>query len=469
MRETYLKIYVGGLLASGIALAASWVYWYGLAIDLRLVVGAVVLASLVLVGEILPIYVSEKTIFGTWDIGLVLAVVALGPTWALLAALPAALYTGRREWLRLVFEVAHAIVIVYLAGMVFSFISAPVLEVGVSAIAPVVYGTLAASLTLMCANKAIMATLLKIKHGRSVVDTWKEDFEPYVFSDVVNMVTAGLGALVLVAYGPAAAVVVAAGSIGSQVLVYRSREQVRQIRELRTKVNSLEEALTSSNTSLGLMMIRDLGRKDGYTHLHAAATAVYAADLGQEMKLDETRVGWLRMTGLLHNIGLFSMPDRVLTETGKINSIERGQLIEHPVLGEKALAEVPEFQEMAGWIRWHHERVDGRGYPDKLRTSWIPLEAKILAVAQSYAAMVLDQPRRTGIKTEEARRELIAGMDTQFDSTLVRAFLRILDTETEGYRKADDHRFVFPSPDAREGSARRAQNSELKIVNTVPK
>jgi len=195
------------------------------------------------------------------------------------------------------------------------------------------------------------------------------------------------------------------------------------------------------------MIVRDLGRRDGYTHRHAAATAVYAADLGREMKLDETCVGRLRMAGLLHNIGMFGLPEDLLLATGKLNSIARHQLDEHPARGEEALAAVSEFEEMASWVRWHHERPDGRGYPDKLRGSWIPPEAKILSVAQAYASMVLDQPQRPGMPPAEAREKLAAGLDTEFDGVVVRAFLRILDTESEGYRMADDHRFVFPRPD----------------------
>jgi HD-GYP domain-containing protein (c-di-GMP phosphodiesterase class II) len=317
---------------------------------------------------------------------------------------------------------------------------------------------------LLAANAVIMSILLKIKYDRSIVETYKEDFEPYIFSDIVNTVTAGLGALALVVYGPLAAVVVVAGSIGSQALVYRSREQMKQIGGLRAKVESLEAALTNSNTALGTMMIEDLGRKDGYTHRHAAATAVYAADMGREMKLDETHVGWLRMAGLLHNIGLFSMPDELLLATGKLNSIAQARLVEHPVRGEEALAAIPEFGEMASWIRWHHERVDGRGYPDKLRDSWIPLEAKILAVVQAYAAMILDKPHRAGMEPEIARRELVSGIGTQFDATLVRTFLRILDTDSEGYRRADDHRFAFPSPGANKETIESTRNIDLKIV-----
>ena len=170
------------------------------------------------------------------------------------------------------------------------------------------------------------------------------------------------------------------------------------------------------------MMIRDLGRRDGYTDRHAAATAVYAADLAREMRLDKVHVEWLRMAGMLHNIGLFSLPEGLLLTTGKLNSIAKSELATHPVLSERALAAVPEFKEIAGWVRWHHERVDGRGYPDKLRGAWIPLEAKILAVAQAYAAMVLDQPRRPGASPQEARKELGDGIDTEFDGLVVRAF-----------------------------------------------
>jgi HD-GYP domain-containing protein (c-di-GMP phosphodiesterase class II) len=325
-------------------------------------------------------------------------------------------------------------------------------------LATIFYGTLVAGVTLLGASEVVNVVLLKIKYDQSFHETWQEITQPYLLSSGVNVMTAGLAMLALKVYGPVAAVVVVAGSIGSQTLVHRSREQVKENHELRARVGSLEEALATSNTTFGTMIIQDLGRTDGYTHRHAAATAVYAADLGREMKLDDTRAEQLRMAGLLHNIGLFGLPEDLLQATGKLNSIARSRLAEHPARGEKALTAIPEFEEMAGWVRWHHERPDGRGYPDKLRGSWIPLEAKILAVAQAYAAMVLDQPRRPGMGSAEAREELSASIDTEFDGVVVRAFLRILDTESEGYRMADDHRFVFPAPEERERT-REAQRA----------
>jgi len=446
-----------------------------MAFDLTLAVGTLVLAGLVLLGDVFPLRVSDKSAIGVWDVGLVLAVVSLGPTWAAIAALPSALYVGRRDWLRTAYEIGHSITIVYLAGIVFSFASATPLLLGSAApAAQVVYGTFATGLTLLAANRLVAAILLKIKYDRGFDETWKEDTQPYVLSDALNVLTAGLGALALVVFGPVAgpvaALVLLGGAIGSQVLVYRSREQVKKNEELRERIDSLEEALATSNNTFGTMIVGELGRKDGHTHRHAAATSVYVADLAREMKLDDVRVERLRMAGLLHNVGLFGLPENLLLMTNKPNSIAQSQIAEHPVRGEQALAAIPEFGEMASWVRWHHERPDGRGYPDKLRGPWIPVEAKMLAVAQAYAAMVLDGPSRPGMSPAEARERLGAGTDTEFDGVVVRAFLRILDTESEGYRMADDHRFVFPVPGERRHTTPDMQvpGREAHIARSLP-
>jgi HD domain len=452
LREAYVRTYIAVLLAFALALAAAYIYWYGFALEMNLVVGTLVLGSLILLGDIFPIRVSNRGTIGVWDVGLLFAIAALGPTWAAIAALPSALFVGGRNGLRTAYELGHSITIVYLAGIVFSLASTPLLLGTTASAAHIVYGTFATGVTLLGANKVVVLILHKIKNDRGFNETWEEDIGPYLLSDFVNVLTAGLGALALVNYGPVTALVLIGGAIGSQVLVYRSREQVNENRELRGRVGSLEEALATSNNTLGTMIIRDLGRRDGYTHRHAAAAAVYAADLAREMKLDDTRAEQLRMAGLLHNIGLFGLPEDLLLATGKLNSVAQSRLAEHPARGEEAIAAVPEFKEMASWVRWHHERPDGRGYPDKLRGPWIPLEARILAVAQAYAAMVLDQPSRPGMSFAGAREKLSAGIDTEFDGVVVRALLRILETESEGYRMADDHRFVFPAPKHRRGA-----------------
>jgi HD-GYP domain-containing protein (c-di-GMP phosphodiesterase class II) len=443
--ETHLKTYVGGLTAFAVTLAVSWTYWYGPTFQPRLVVAAILFACVILAGELFSMPLSKHSTIGVSNIPIIIAVAVMGPTWAALAVLPAALFLGRRDALRAVYEVGHYLIIVYLAGIVFSFVSPPLLLDKTAPLATILYGTLVLGLTQMVASEVIGAALLKIKFNQAFHETWQEVIQPYLLPESLNVLTAGLGVVAFVAYGPGMAVVVVVGSIGSLALMYRSREQVQENGELRARVESLEEALANSNMAFGTMIIRDLGQRDGYTHRHAAATATYAADLAREMKFDDTHVERLRMAGLLHNIGLFGLPDEMLLATGRPNSIARSRLDEHPARGEEALAAIAEFEEMAGWVRWHHERPDGRGYPDKLRGPWIPLEARILSVAQAYAAMILDQPRRPSMTYAQAREKLSAGVDTEFDGVVVRALLRLLDTESEGYRMADDHRFVLPS------------------------
>jgi hypothetical protein len=442
--------YVGATAALALALAASWAYYHGIQAQPSLLVGAVVFAGLIMVADAFPVRVGDRTEVSAAGVVLTASVATLGPLWAAAACVPVALLAGRADPLRTAYEVSRRTTEVFAAGVIFSAVSGPLLTAapaGSTAVPAfsIFYATLAAGAALLGANFLLDSGLLYAKYGQRLGRTWEENVRPYLASDVLNVLTAGLGVLALLLYGPPAAVVLVAGSVASQALVLRSREQSCRLRELEAETLSLRSALSGAGATFGALVVEALGRKDGYTDRHAAATAVYARDLAAEMGLDGERAERLHLAGLLHNVGMISLPEELLLQAGRPNSIAQSRLAEHPVLGERALAAVPGYGEMARWVRWHHERPDGRGYPDKLRGAWIPLEAKILAVAQAYAAMVLDGPRQAGLRPEKAREELVAGMDAAFDGTVVKAFLRILDTEPEGYRRADDHRFVLPN------------------------
>jgi hypothetical protein len=220
------KAFVGALVSVAVVLAASWIYWYGFTFEARFAVGTLVFAIPILMGDLVPLRVSDKSAIGVWDVALVIAVATLGPTWAAIAVLPSALVVGRRDWLRTTYEIGHNVAIVYLAGAVFSLASAPLLSGTAAPAAQVLYGTFATSLALLGTNKAITATLFKIKYGQAFHESWKEIGQPYLLSDTINVLTAGLGVLALAVSGPVAALVAVAGSIGSQARVYRSRDKV---------------------------------------------------------------------------------------------------------------------------------------------------------------------------------------------------------------------------------------------------
>lgn len=455
-----LKAYVAALAALSLALAASWAYSFGLDVGPRHFAGAAVFGALLALAELFPVRVGERSEISALDVGLVGAVVLLGPLWAALAALPCAVVEGDKDPLRTCYASARNAAEVLLAGAAFSLAAPPLISLTAGDAPPTVaavYATLAAAAALLFSNKAIDAGLLKAKYGQPFEETWREVVVPYLPSDALSVLTAGFGVLALLAYGPAAAVVLVAGSIASQALVLHAREQAKRGRELEAENLSLRRSLGGAGTTFGALVVGAMGRKDGLADRKAAAAAAYAADIASELKLGEERAGQLRLAGLLHDVGMAYLPEELLLAGDKPNSVAQKQLAEHPALGEEALAAVPEFGEMARWVRWHHERPDGRGYPDKLRGPWIPLEAKVLAVAQAYAAMVLDGPRRPGVTPREARERLLAGVDTEFDGPVVKAFVRILDTETEGYRSADDHRFVLPGRPGPRGARRIAQ------------
>jgi HD-GYP domain-containing protein (c-di-GMP phosphodiesterase class II) len=134
-------------------------------------------------------------------------------------------------------------------------------------------------------------------------------------------------------------------------------------------------------------------------------------------------------------------------------------LEEHPIRGEHMLAAIPGFEEAARWVRWHHEREDGTGYPDRLRGEWIPLEAKVLAVSELYASLVLDAPHSPAVSAQEARQELVGLSGGKLDQQVVRAFLRVLDTQDDNYASAGDNRFTLPAGIGISGSGSTARGA----------
>jgi len=148
--------------------------------------------------------------------------------------------------------------------------------------------------------------------------------------------------------------------------------------------------------------------------------------MARELGFDEERVERVRLAGLLHDIGKIGVSDSVLSKPGPLDADEWKEMYTHPEIGARLLSR-PEFADLRAWILAHHERPDGLGYPYGLNDPEIPLEARILAVADSYEAMTADRVYRPALGEEAARSELEAGAGKQFDAEVVTAFLSALD------------------------------------------
>jgi two-component system cell cycle response regulator len=167
--------------------------------------------------------------------------------------------------------------------------------------------------------------------------------------------------------------------------------------------------------------IRDTG-----TGQHSHTVGHYSELMARELGFDEDHVERVRLAGVLHDIGKIGISDRVLSKPGPLDAEEWREMYTHPEIGARLLSR-PEFDDLRAWILAHHERPDGLGYPYGLSDPEIPLEARILAVADSYEAMTADRVYRPALGEEAARAELEAGAGTQFDPRVVKAFLSALD------------------------------------------
>jgi diguanylate cyclase (GGDEF)-like protein len=201
------------------------------------------------------------------------------------------------------------------------------------------------------------------------------------------------------------------------------------------------------------------------TAQHSRMVGAYARQIAVALGLAPDRVERIQAAGVLHDLGKLGIADAILHKPGALTPTEWSEIERHPELGARIL-EHAGIEDIAGWVRTHHERVDGRGYPNGLGGADIPLEARILAVAAAYEAMVAGRPYRAAIPAAGAREELVRCAGTQFDAIVVDAFVTALDaTDAELVTTAAElaataaELAARPSADA-DGSALAATTSE---------
>jgi len=175
-----------------------------------------------------------------------------------------------------------------------------------------------------------------------------------------------------------------------------------------------------------MLLAETLDLRDAGTAEHSRTVGAFARETAATLGLSADRVERLHAAGVLHDLGKLGIADAILHKAAPLDEGEWREIQRHPEVGARIL-EHAGLRDIAAWVRAHHERIDGGGYPGGLRAGQIPLEARILAVADAYEAMVADRPYRTGLPPETARAELERCAGSQFDPDVVAAFLRVLD------------------------------------------
>ncbi len=169
--------------------------------------------------------------------------------------------------------------------------------------------------------------------------------------------------------------------------------------------------------------------KDTYTNGHSSRVAKYSKMIAERAGYSETEQTEIYMMGLLHDVGKIGVPDEVINKTARLTDEEYEMIKMHPVIGSKILESIKENPRLSIGARSHHERYDGKGYPDGLAGNAIPEEARIIAVADAYDAMTSRRSYRSVMPQEKARSEIEKGAGTQFDPRFAKIMLGLIDED----------------------------------------
>jgi putative nucleotidyltransferase with HDIG domain len=201
---------------------------------------------------------------------------------------------------------------------------------------------------------------------------------------------------------------------------------------------SVNQRLERANLSFATALVATLDARDRYTAGHSAAVAIYSRDIARRMGLSDAQQQLVHLCGLVHDIGKIGLPAGLLEKPGALTLEERRLMETHSEIGERILAKVDDYAEIAAIVRHHHERFDGNGYPDSLARDEIPLLSRVIAVADAYNAMTSDRPYREAMPSRVARLRL-----AQFDTSVVAAFEAILAGASEEYRLGKSADFML--------------------------
>lgn len=177
-----------------------------------------------------------------------------------------------------------------------------------------------------------------------------------------------------------------------------------------------------------------LDAKDKYTHGHSMRVTLYSLALAKHLNLSDELLEEIETAGLLHDIGKIAIPEKILLKPGKLTDEEYDVIKTHPELGEKLVESIEKLRLVSNWLKSHHERYDGKGYPEGLVGEKIPISARIIALADTYDAMTSSRSYRAALSHQTAMEEVKRCAGTQFDPNLAELFVSIGD-EIEQLKK----------------------------------
>jgi putative nucleotidyltransferase with HDIG domain len=228
------------------------------------------------------------------------------------------------------------------------------------------------------------------------------------------------------------------------VVMLSSQRLLGQVFAAEQRAEQLEERMEAfAKLHVGLLhtMIRTLDLRDRMTARHSAAVAHYAREIAQAIGMSDAEQEIVHTAGLLHDIGKFNLPDNILKADMPLGDAEWELIRTHPEEGARLVAHIEGYAAAAELVRAHHERYDGKGYPNGLARTHIPLGARIISVADTYDVLTARDSYRKPVTSAEAIAELRRVAGTQLDPAVVSVFVDLLATKDLRYRHGDDADF----------------------------
>ena len=201
------------------------------------------------------------------------------------------------------------------------------------------------------------------------------------------------------------------------------------VEELTVEMDSYISGIKTLTKEVMEALAHTIDAKDKYTNGHSFRVAVYSRMLARELGLSKKEQEDIYYMGLLHDIGKIGIPNAIINKTTGLTDEEYEIIKKHPIFGYEILSEIESLPELSIGARYHHERIDGKGYPDGLKGDEIPFMARIIAVADSYDTMTSNRSYRKYLPQDVVRGEIEKNIGTQFDEAPARAMLKIIDDD----------------------------------------
>lgn len=227
-------------------------------------------------------------------------------------------------------------------------------------------------------------------------------------------------------------------SVSSAYAVKSSSEEDLNLVLKKAEMRLSREKLIDTSSMLSRtieIIMNSLYEKNSREMEHSKRVSYWCEKIAQRMNLDSHIVSKLRIAGLMHDIGKIGIPDSILDKPDRLTEEEFNLIRKHSEVGYRILSAANEFSEIADYILAHHERWDGMGYPKGLKGSEIPIYARIISVADSFDAMTSDRAYRKAMSFQQAKQEIIKFSSVQFDPSVVKVFLEIIDSDTPSINK----------------------------------